>query len=63
MSLEIVTPKIAQVIALPTLTRVQYLVMVAQPNFPPRMGENANQYFSFPFLPYFILASMTVNLA
>ena len=32
MSLEITTPKFAQVIALPTLTRVQYLVMIAQPH-------------------------------
>src|SRR5664279_2496440 len=32
MSLEISTPKIAQVIMLPTLTRVQYLVMIAQPH-------------------------------
>ena len=49
MSLEISTPKSAKVITLQTLTRVQYLVMIAQPHFSPRMGENANQYSSFPF--------------
>src|SRR5664279_5214101 len=61
MSLEISTPKNAQVITLPTLTRVQNFVMIAPPDFPPRMGENANPNssfpsLSFPFLPYFILA-------
>ena len=52
MSLEISKPKIAQVITLPTLTRVQNLVMIAQPQFPPRIGENANPNSSFPFLLY-----------
>src|SRR5664279_4359196 len=56
MSLEISTPKIAHVITLPTVTRVQNLVMIAQHQFPPRMGENANQYSSFPFLSFLFLS-------
>ena len=58
MSLEISTPKCAQVIMLATTTRVQKIVMITQPLFLPRMCENAISFSSFPFssfpfIPFF----------
>ena len=63
-SLEISTPKCAQLITLLTLTRVHKLVTITQPLFPPRMGENANSFSSFPFHSFFIptLFLLTCNV-
>jgi len=56
-SLEISTHIFAQVITtLPTIARVQLLVMFIKLYFPSRMRENFTSYSSFPTLSYLTLS-------
>jgi hypothetical protein len=53
LSLEISKPKCAQIITLLNSTRVQEMVVITQPLFPPRMCENANSFSAFLFLSFY----------